>query len=206
MQRINGSDLSCYKTTAIQVGQAAKENKQGKKPRYAVLFVKNKQAAITCKTRRIILFEDDVPGLIDLLLKYKSNEKDKNNRYTINIKDLKNSDDADEVEALWEFPGMKTEQYKLKKGLCYMNDVDGKRVKRNDGSAVMVDTITVLVQIEFILEDDGKLKITYIDGYDPDTQGQRMEHAFYRDAVNTAPAPAAEAEAEEAAQNEETPF
>ena len=206
MQRINGSDLSCYKTTAIQLGVAKKSNKQGKTPRFAVLFVRNKMASITCKTRRILLFEDEYPGLIDLLYKYKSDTKDKNNRYTVKIQALKSSDDAAEVEDLWEFPGMKTEQYKLKKGLCYMNDVDGNRVKRDDGSFVMVDTITVLVQVQFILEDNGKLRTTYVDGYDPDTQGQKMEHSFYKEAVNTAPVPAdadAEAKTEE---NEEIPF
>ena len=204
MQRINGSELSCYKTTAIQLGVAKKENKQGKKPRFAVLFVRNKMASITCKTRRILLFEDEYPGLIDILAKYKSDTADKNGRFTVKIQDLKNSPDAAEVEDLWEFQGMKTEQYKLKKGLCYMNDVNGERVKRNDGTYVTVDTITVLVQVQFILEDNGKLKTTYIDGFDPDTQGQKMEHAFYRKAVDTPPV---EAEAEaEATQNEETPF
>lgn len=202
MQRINGSELSCYKTTAIQLGVAKKENKQHKKPRFAVLFVRNKMASITCKTRRILLFEDEYPGLIDILAKYKSDTADKNGRFTVKIQDLKNSPDAAEVEDLWEFQGMKTEQYKLKKGLCYMNDVDGNRVTRNDGSAVMVDTITVLVQVQFILEDNGKLKTTYVDGYDPDTQGQKMENSFYKEAVNTAPA-SADTEAE---QNEETPF
>lgn len=202
MQRINGSELSCYKTTAIQLGVAKKENKQHKKPRFAVLFVRNKMASITCKTRRILLFEDEYPGLIDILAKYKSDTADKNGRFTVKIQDLKNSPDAAEVEDLWEFQGMKTEQYKLKKGLCYMNDVDGNRVTRNDGSAVMVDTITVLVQVQFILEDNGKLKTTYVDGYDPDTQGQKMENSFYKEAVNTAPA-STDTEAE---QNEETPF
>lgn len=204
MQRINGSELSCYKTTAIELGVAKKQNKQGKTPHFAVLFVRNKMASITCKTRRIILFEDEYPGLITLLSKYKENTPSKNGRDIVNIKALKASDDADEVEDLWEFPGMKTEQYKLKKGLCYMNDVNGERVKRNDGTYVTVDTITVLVQVQFILEDNGKLKTTYIDGFDPDTQGQKMEHAFYRKAVDTPPV---EAEAEaEATQNEETPF
>lgn len=183
MNKMDGSELSVYKTTAIQVGQAKKEGTNGKKSKYAVFFVKNKKSR-NCKVRKRIFFEEEEPSLIEGLLQYKVGEK-VNDRYNIDMKALRESGDDELMDGLWEFPGMQVVPYKLRKGLCYMNDADGNRVTTKDGTPIMADVVQVLVQIDYIMSDGDKLKTVYIDGFDPDTQGQRMESHFFKEAVET---------------------
>ena len=183
MNKMDGSELSVYKTTAIQVGQAKKEGTNGKKSKYAVFFVKNKKSR-NCKVRKRIFFEEEEPSLIEGLLQYKVGEK-VNDRYNIDMKALRESGDDELMNGLWEFPGMQVVPYKLRKGLCYMNDADGNRVTTKDGTPIMADVVQVLVQIDYIMSDGDKLKTVYIDGFDPDTQGQRMESHFFKEAVET---------------------
>lgn len=183
MNKMDGSELSVYKTIAIQVGQAKKEGTNGKKSKYAVFFVKNKKSR-NCKVRKRIFFEEEEPSLIEDLLQYKVGEK-VNDRYNIDMKALRESGDEDLMDGLWEFPGMQVVPYKLRKGLCYMNDADGNRVTTKDGTPIMADVVQVLVQIDYIMSDGDKLKTVYIDGFDPDTQGQRMESHFFKEAVET---------------------
>lgn len=183
MNKMDGSELSVYKTIAIQVGQAKKEGTNGKKSKYAVFFVKNKKSR-NCKVRKRIFFEEEEPSLIEGLLQYKVGEK-VNDRYNIDMKALRESGDDELMDGLWEFPGMQVVPYKLRKGLCYMNDADGNRVKTKDGTPIMADVVQVLVQVDYIMSDGDKLKTVYIDGFDPDTQGQRMESHFFKEAVET---------------------
>lgn len=183
MNKMDGSELSVYKTIAIQVGQAKKEGVNGKKSKYAIFFVKNKKTR-NCKTRKLLFFEEDEPALVEGLLQYKVGEK-VNDRYNIDMKALRESGDEDLMDGLWEFPGMQVVPYKLRKGLCYMNNADGSKVTTKDGTALIVDTIQVLVQIDYIISDGDKLKTVYFDGFDPDTQGQRMESRFFKEPVET---------------------
>ena len=46
-------------------------------------------------------------------------------------------------------------------------------------------SINVLVQIDYIIQDGDNLKTVYFDGFDPDTQGQRMESRFFKEPVTT---------------------
>ena len=208
MNKMDGSELSVYRTIAIQVGVAKKEGLNGKKSRYAVFFVKNKKAR-TSKTRRILFFEEDEPDLIKGLLQFKQGEA-VNNIQSIDMKSLRESDNEDLMYGLWEFPGMQVVPYKLRKGLCYMNNADGNRVTTKDGTPIMVDTIQVLVQVDYIMSDGDKLKTIYVDGYDPDTQGQRMESHFFKEAVETNVQNTAEAEVDDvidaATTSNEDPF
>jgi len=208
MNRIDGSELSNYKVTAIQIGQSKTEGINGKKSKYIVLFVKNKKARLA-PPRHLIIFEDEEPELISTLLKYKKSEdKDSNNRYTVDLKAFKESDDADTMDGLLEFPGMQVVQYKLRKGLCYMNNVNGERVLKKDKSPIITDTISVLVQVDYILENNGKLETHYFDGYDPETQGRRMEDAFYKETATTivTARPETEGVVDEEAEETDTPF
>lgn len=183
MNKMDGGELSVYRTIAIQVGQAKKEGVNGKKSKYAIFYVKNKKAR-TSKMRKILFFEEEEPTLIEGLLQFKQGEK-VNDRYNIDMKALRESGDEDLMYGLWEFPGMQVVPYKLRKGLCYMNNADGDKVKTKDGAPLMVDTIQVLVQVDYVMSDGDKIKTIYVDGFDPDTQGQRMESRFFKETVET---------------------
>ena len=98
MNKMDGSELSVYKTIAIQVGQAKKEGVNGKKSKYAIFFVKNKKTR-NCKTRKLLFFEEDEPALIEGLLQYKVGEK-VNDRYNIDMKALRESGDEDLMDGL----------------------------------------------------------------------------------------------------------
>lgn len=210
MNKMDGSELSVYKTLAIQVGQSKTEGINGKKSKYAVFFVKNKKSR-NCKVRRLTFFEEDEPNLIEGLLQYKASEnKNAEGRYDVDLKALKGSDDPDLMDGLWEFPGMQVQQYKLRKGMCYMNNADGKRVQTKGGEPIIADTINVLVQIDYIIQDGDKLKTVYFDGFDPDTQGQRMESRFFKEPVATTQVTVNPVDEEPASAadptSEETPF
>ena len=185
MQRINGEELSNYVTKQILLGVAKKENNQGVKSRFMVLVVKNKKFRNT-QPSRIIIWDDDEPGLINIVAKYKTDKKTPEGYIIVDIRALKESDDADEMDGYWEFPGMQMEQFHLRKGMCYLNDVDGKRrMYKATNEPVMTDTVSVLTQVDYIIENDGKLEVHYAPKWDLNTRGEQMENAFYREAVNT---------------------
>lgn len=209
MNIIDGSTLSCYKTTSIQLGMSKKAGINGKQSKYIVFFVKNRKARAT-KPRHLVIFDEDEPGLFDTFKKYTTaNTPDANGRYTVDIQAMSKSDDAETLEDFMEFPGMQTAQYKLRKGLCYMNNVNGERVLDKDKQPVITDTITVLVWVNYIMDTGKGLEPKYFDGYELEKQGERMERNFYKEAVNKTttvePEPAAETEAE-AGSEEPTPF
>ena len=190
MQKIEGREFGTYVVTAIQLGKSksAGINANGKQSRYIVLFVKNVKSRLA-PASRFVIFEEDEPGLFEILYNYKTSETaDEKGRYTVDLLAFKNSADAAAMDGLLEFPGMTTEDYKLRKGLCYQNDIDGDRVyKGKPGEAnrepVVRDTITVLVQVDYAI-DDGKLQKYYVDKMSPVERGARMESTFYRVPVN----------------------
>lgn len=217
MQKIEGKEFGTYVVTAIQLGlsKSAGINANGKPSRYVVLFVKNIKMRLG-NPRHIIIFEDQAPGLFEVLKNYTTSDTPENGRYTVDLVAFKKSPDVSTMEGLLEFPGMTIEQYKLRKGLCYQNDIDGKRVyfgKAGDANRepVMRDTISVLVWIENAIEANGVFKMNYFDKWRPEDQGARMESIFYREAVNanapTAAEPAPTATEDEAdVADTDTPF
>lgn len=206
MQIIDGSQLSNFKTTAIELGKSKQTDGNPSKT-YAVLFVKNVKDRVS-RARHILIWEDDEPSIIEILKKYRAKEANKNGRYLVDLKELKNSDDFEEVEDLFKFSGMKTMKYKLRKGLCYLNDVNGKRVlKKQDNTPIIRSEITILIRIDNITEINGATEINYFDGMDPSTVGERMENTFYKEAyVATTPATPAVTEEEADETDEATPF
>ena len=190
MQKIEGKEFGTYVVTAIQLGlsKSAGINANGKPSRYIVLFVKNVKMRLG-RPRHIVMFEEEVPGLYEILKNYTTSDTPENGRYTVDLIAFKKSEDVAAMDGLLEFPGMTTEQYKLRKGLCYQNDIDGKRVYfGKDGDAnrepVMRDTISVLVRVDNAIEANGVFKMNYFDKWSPEDQGVRMESTFYREAVN----------------------
>lgn len=190
MQKIEGKEFGTYVVTAIQLGlsKSAGINANGKPSRYIVLFVKNVKMRLG-RPRHIVMFEEEVPGLYEILKNYTTSDTPENGRYTVDLIAFKKSEDVAAMDGLLEFPGMTTEQYKLRKGLCYQNDIDGKRVYfGKDGDAnrepVMRDTISVLVRVDNAIEANGVFKMNYFDKWSPEDQGARMESPFYREAVN----------------------
>lgn len=216
MQKIEGKEFGTYVVTAIQLGKSksAGINANGKQSRYIVLFVKNIKMRLG-RPRHIVMFEEEVPGLFEILYNYKTSDTPENGRYTVDLNAFKKSPDVDAMEGLLEFPGMTTEEYKLRKGLCYQNDIDGKRVyfgKEGDANRepVIRDSISVLVWVEHAIEANGVFKMKYFDKWSPKDQGARMESTFYREAVNantpSAPEPEPVEEENDDAADTDAPF
>lgn len=184
-QIIPGAMFSTYKTVAISLGQAKKENNQGVKSNYIVLSVKNKKSLLS-GTRRIVLFDEDLPGAFDILKVFASNTPDANGGYLVDMAKFKADATAmSELEGLLEFPGGMVVEYKLQKGMCYQNDIDGNPVKiKGTNERVTKDRVNVFVQVDFAtVDENGKTNYTYIDRFGLSEQGQRMENRFYRTPV-----------------------
>ena len=180
-QLIKGSELGAYKTIAMSLGVASKENRNGVKSKFLVLVVRDEDSA-AAKSKRIIFWDEDVPGLIDKIKVFASTTPNPVTKgYDIDMNAMNEGDnDADFADYL-RFPGMLEEQYKLSKGPCYANDADGKRILDAAGNPVVRSTISVLTQVKFIMPD-GSMK--YFSGMDPYSTGSRMESRFWREAVN----------------------
>ena len=182
---IPGAQLSCYKTIAISLGQSKKENNNGVKSNFIVLSVKNKKSLLS-GTRRIVLFDEDIPGAFNALKAYASNTPDAQGGYLVDLTKMK-ADTAvmAEWEGLLEFPGGMVVEYPLRKGLCYQNDIDGKvGTEKNTNTPIMKDRVNVFVQVDFAtVDENGRMSYVYIDRFGLSEQGQRMESRFYRNAV-----------------------
>lgn len=181
MAKIDGGDLSVYKTIAISICQAKRENNEGKKPKYLVLTVKNKKSILS-GSRRIPIFEEDAPGAMDCLKAFASSTPNEHGEYLVNIQAFKADESA---MAQWgdllEFPGGMVVQYPLAKGLCYQNDIDGNPVLiKGTNQRVMKDTVSVFIQVDFAIETNNGLEYRYIDKFDPHTRGSRIEQKLYR--------------------------
>lgn len=180
-QLIKGSELGAYKTIAMSLGVASKENRNGVKSKFLVLVVRDEDSA-AAKSKRIIFWDEDVPGLIDKIKVFASNTPNPVTKgYDIDMNAMKTADNAADFADYLRFPGMLEEQYKLSKGPCYANDADGKRILDAAGNPVVRSTISVLTQVKFIMPD-GSMK--YFSGMDPYSTGSRMESRFWREAVN----------------------
>lgn len=222
LQKIDGSELSCYVTTAISVGQAIRDNQQGRKAMFAVFTVKNKRQAFA-KPSRIIVFDDQLsPTVFETLKKFKAvgkdgqDLKDPSGHKVIDLKALKASDEDEEIAPYYEIPGGTVMEYKLSKGDCYQNGTDGKRRTLKDGTPIIRNTVPVFVIIDYLLPKGDELEPHYAAGFGLNEQGQRMENAFYREAVVknvvapptvvTSPASDITDEATPEPKTEETPF
>lgn len=180
-QLIKGSELGAYKTIAMSLGVASKENRNGVKSKFLVLVVRDEDSA-AAKSKRIIFWDEDVPGLIDKIKVFASTTPNPATKgYDIDMNAMKAADNAADFADYLRFPGMLEEQYKLSKGPCYANDADGKRILDAAGNPVVRSTISVLTQVKFIMPD-GSMK--YFSGMDPYSTGSRMESRFWREAVN----------------------
>ena len=182
---IPGAQLSCYKTIAISLGQSKKENNQGIKSNFIVLSVKNKKSLLS-GTRRIVLFDEDIPGAFNALKAFASQTPDAQGGYLVNMSQMRaNAEVMAEWDGLLEFPGGMVVEYPLRKGLCYQNDINGNIVKeKNTNQPIMKDKVNVFVQVDFAtVDENGKMSFVYIDRFGLSEQGQRMESRFYRNAV-----------------------
>lgn len=185
-QIIQGAEISTYKTIAIALGQSKKENTNGVRSNYIVLSVKNRKSLLS-GTRRIILFDEDIPGAFECLKAFASQTPDQRGGYAVDMAKFKADSTAmEEWEGLLEFPGGMVVEYPLSKGECYQNDIDGKRVMDKNGNPIKKKTVSVFVQVDMIKPGtNGTSETVYIDGFGKEEQGQRMEARFYREAVET---------------------
>lgn len=181
-QIISGAELGAYKTTAIQLGIAKKENRNGVKSKYVLLTLQDVKSRLARPVRRVI-FDDQLPGLHEMLAKYAATTQDAQGMFPVDIKAFKNSEDFEEWQDLMLFPGGTVLTYNLRKGECYANDVNGNRVLNKDNEPVKKKQISVFVQISQIIPDGDKMRTIYVNGLSLEEEGQRMEDRFYKEPV-----------------------
>ena len=189
---IKGEELSTYVTTGISIGQSKKPNRQGQLSEFAV-FTINDADAIAARSRRIIIFNDEKPEVIERLKAYcKTVQVNGENRQIVDMNKLITDLEAepelikkrDQLYKMLEFKGGMVTQYKLRKGLCYMNDVNGNPVKDRHGNTIKRDSVTIFVWVKNMTPNEqGGYTTTYYDGYSPWEQGQRMEDRFFEKKV-----------------------
>ena len=191
---VKGSDMSNYVTTGMSIGVAKKENRDGVKAKFVVFTVQDEEGGFAGSVRHIMFEEDLFPGAIELLAKYRMMNNgqavtDAKGGYPIDMKALKESEDAAQFGRYLRVPGGMVMDYPLKKGLCYANDVNGDRVKDGRGNDVTKSVIPVFVQVKFFMVDEnGKMTPNYANKMGLNERGDRLENQFYRTPVNAGPA------------------
>lgn len=182
---IRGEELSVYRTVALTLGKAKKPNRDGIVSRYLIISMKD-EYSILAPTKRAIIFEEEIPGMIDELAQFVDpNVKDPRGGQVVSIPALKASPNAAEYAGLLRFPGMMPMNVKLRKGECYANDVNGNPVKDGNGRVIQTDNINVMVQVRCIRPNNqGGCDTDYVDNWSPERQLARMENRFYIHPVN----------------------
>ena len=179
-QIINGASLGSYITTAMSLGQAKKPNINGVMSRFVVLTMVDKGSPFISKKRRHIIFDEDAPGLIDMLKPFAATTPNANTGgYDVDMKALRQSADFNLLEGITEFPGGMVAEYKFD---CprYQNDVDGNQIKDKFGNPVARKSCTVFVQVKSITTGpDGLPQYNYYDGLGLNQTGERYVSRFF---------------------------
>ena len=194
---INGNELGSYEAIALSLGKAQKENRDGKKSRFAVFTYQSTYSG-RAKPVRDIIFEDDMGSSnFEKLKEYIKKDADGNEMKDAKggfIVDIDAIFDAAEsgsraekrIKNLYlEVPGGMVVPYKLQ-GARYANDVNGQPVLNKQGQKVVKEIIRVFVQVERIIPgEDGKPQTIYVGGISPEVKGQEMQDRFYQKAVQS---------------------
>lgn len=194
---INGNELGSYEAIALSLGKSQKENRDGKKSRFAVFTYQSTYSG-RAKPVRDIIFEDDMGSSnFEKLKEYIKKDADGNEMKDAKggfIVDIDAIFDAAEtgkraetrIKNLYlEVPGGMVVPYKLQ-GARYANDIDGKPVVNKQGQKVVKEIIRVFVQVERIIPgDDGKPQTIYVGGISPEVKGQEMQDRFYQQSVQS---------------------
>jgi hypothetical protein len=194
-QIINGNELGAYEAIALSLGVAKKENRDGKKSRFAVFTYQSTYSG-RAKPVRDIIFEDDMGSAIFEKLK----EYVKKDAQDNPMKDSRGGVIVD-IDKIWEaanngaraesrikrlyleVPGGMVVPYTLQ-GERYANDIDGQPVLNKQNQRVTKTVIRVFVQVERIIPgSDGKPQTIYVGGVSPEVRGQEMQDRFYREPV-----------------------
>lgn len=186
MEIIPGSFFGVYKVIAITLGQSKKTNRDGVKSNFIVKLIRNAKGG---KPRRDIVFEEDDPEVFRILNKYKNTTADAKGGYAVPLDALQNipQEEKEVLKTFMQMDGGVVLTYKLQKGACYGNDVDGKRSTDAHGDPIIRSEITIFCQIDYAYPGkDGEMMFVYLDGYGPSQIGPRTEARFYREAVQTA--------------------
>ena len=183
---IPGAQIGAFKTISLSIGQAKKENRDGKVSKFLVIGMKNKKSLLG-KKQNVILFDDDLsPEIFAVLQKYATPSTDPNHQggFDVNLANFKTgpefAQDPDTWGQLLEFPGGCFEEYEFAKGPCYANQIDGSPTLDGNNQKVIRSSISVFVQIDFI---DANGVTHYIEPYSKNAQGARMEQRFFRNPV-----------------------
>lgn len=182
-QIIPGSMIGTYKTTAATLAMSKNENQRGIKAGILILTVKDEGSA-GAHPKTLMFFEGETISTEELQVfgKYKAAQPDKQGGYAVSLQTLMASpEDYKFLEKWFTWPGGNTEDYKLRKGLCYGNDLNGNPSKKKDGTPVITDTIQVFTQVKYFTpQGDGSLKPVYFAGLGLEEQGRRMEDRFFK--------------------------
>lgn len=194
---INGNELGSYEAIALSLCKAQKENRDGKKSRFAVFTYQSTYSG-RAKPVRDIIFEDDMGSSnFEKLREYIKKDadgkemKDAKGGFIVDIDAIFDAAESGSraekrIKNLYlDVPGGMAVPYKLQ-GARYANDINGEPVLNKQGERVVKEIIRVFVQVERIIPgEDGKPQTIYVGGISPEVKGQEMQDRFYRQAVQS---------------------
>lgn len=198
---INGRELGEFEAISISLGQAKKENRDGKKSKFAVFTYQSTYSGRVDPVRDII-FEDSLGDTTwEVLMKFRKtgdNDKpkvDSKGGYVVDVDAIRDAADAGDraakrvVRLYLDVPGGMIVPFQLQ-GERYANDVNGQPVLNKAGQRVKKQMIRVFVQVQNIIPGpDGKPVTQYVGGISPEVRGLELQERFYREVVQKAVAP-----------------
>lgn len=190
---IPGAALSTFVTSAISVGQSKRQNRDNKLSQFAVLTLRDKGSRGSSPARHVFFDEDLGEGTCAALMRYRKvnatgqPEMDSKGGYLIDLAQIRaipDENDGEDLKGLLNWPGGMVMPYKLKKGPCYANDIDGNITVDGAGEKVVKDTIDVFVQVKYATSSpNGGLEYHYFSGLGIE-RGSRIENRFFKNAVD----------------------
>jgi hypothetical protein len=187
-QIIPGSIIGTYIATAATLTVAKNQNNRGFIPRILILTLKD-EGSKGAQPKTQMFFEGETISAeeLDVFSKYKAQQPDQQGGYPILLQALQASGkDWEFLQGWFKWPGGNCEDYYLRKGMCYGNNLDGTPSVKKDGTPVQTDRISVFTQVKYFTPlPDGSLKPTYYAGLGLEEQGRRMEDRFFKVPVET---------------------
>lgn len=182
-QILPGSTLGTFVAIEAIVATANKESTvgrmKGQKSRFLMLRMKNKKSARATQVWCTYFEGESITAeQLDGLLKHKASE-DAQGGIILNMVSLKESGDIEklDLDSLFNVEGGVMKTYKFRKGMCYANDRNGKRIN----PIRLRDSLQVFCQADTIEVTDTDMTINYFGGCDPETVGSRLENQFYKE-------------------------
>lgn len=195
---IKAEEIGVFEVTAMSLGMAKKENRDGIKSRFLAMTLKDEES-LGGDAVRDVMFEENLGAeYFDVIANYRKKDangndvRDTKGGYVIDLAAIRKADgDLEQriTKKLLRRVGGGIEEFKFDVPR-YSNDIDGNRTKDAGGRDVVKSSIMVFTQMKQMIPNaNGGFDKTYFKGMSPQEKGERLIQRFFKEPVVQIAAP-----------------